>query len=120
MAAVGAIQVRPRWHAVRVFAVLALLVLLGVEVVLIAPYLQRAVRSLAGLNFAWFAVAVVAEFASMGAFARLQRRMLGAGGTWVPLRRMLVMTYAANAVSVTLPLGTALSAGYSFRRMRRW
>lgn len=120
MAAVAAIQVPSRWRTARVLGLIALLVLLIVEVVLAAPYIGRAVRSLGELNFAWFAVAMLAEFASMGAFARLQRRILGAGGTWVSVRRMLVLTYAANAVSVTLPVGTALSAGYSFRRMRRW
>jgi uncharacterized protein (TIRG00374 family) len=30
------------------------------------------------------------------------------------------MTYAANAVSMTLPAGAAISSGYTFRRLRAW
>jgi hypothetical protein len=33
---------------------------------------------------------------------------------------MIALTYAANAVSVTLPGGAALSTAYVFRRLRRW
>ena len=33
---------------------------------------------------------------------------------------MLGLTYAANALSVTFPGGTALSSGYVFRRLRGW
>ena len=35
----------------------------------------------------------------MAMFARLQRRMVSSGGVRVPLRRMIGITYAANAMS---------------------
>jgi hypothetical protein len=35
------------------------------------------------------------ELLSMGAFARVQRRMLSAGGVRVPMRRMVALTYIA-------------------------
>ena len=54
----------------------------------------------------------------MAMFARLQRRMVTAGGVRVPLRRMIGMTYAANAMSVTLPAGTVASTAYMFRKLR--
>jgi uncharacterized membrane protein YbhN (UPF0104 family) len=57
---------------------------------------------------------------SMVAFARVQRRMLAAGGTRLALRRAIAVTFAANAMSVTLPAGPVLSTGYTFRRMRAW
>jgi uncharacterized protein (TIRG00374 family) len=94
--------------------------ILAVEIVLVRPYLGRAFRSLSHPNGWWVAVAVLAELASMAAFARLQRRMLHTGGIHVSMFRMMSMTYAANAVSVTLPAGFALSSGYSFRRLRAW
>ena len=56
----------------------------------------------------------------MAMFARLQRRMVTAGGVRVPLRRMIGMTYAANAMSVTLPAGTVASTAYMFRKLRSW
>jgi uncharacterized protein (TIRG00374 family) len=36
------------------------------------------------------------------------------------MRHMIALTYIANAVSVSLPGGAALSAGYVFRRLRSW
>jgi uncharacterized protein (TIRG00374 family) len=63
---------------------------------------------------------MLAEFISLVAFAYLRRELLFAGGARVPAWRMLALTYAANAVSLTLPAGTALSTGYMYRRLRRW
>lgn len=56
----------------------------------------------------------------MGAFARVQRRLLGAGGTRVSVGRALSVTYAGNALSSTLPVGPAVSVAFSFRQFRRW
>jgi uncharacterized protein (TIRG00374 family) len=93
---------------------------LAIEIVLVRPYLGRAAHSLRHPNLWWVVLAVGAELASMAAFARLQRRMLFTGGVRVSMYRMLSLTYAANAVSVTLPAGIALSSGYAFRRFRGW
>jgi uncharacterized protein (TIRG00374 family) len=98
----------------------ALVIIGGVEIYLFAPYAGRAIDRLVSANVGWIVVAVVAEAGSMGAFARVQRRMLTAGGTRVSMPRMVALTYAANAVSVTLPAGMALSAGYAFTRLRAW
>jgi uncharacterized protein (TIRG00374 family) len=91
-----------------------------VEVVLIAPYFQGALSDLYRSDLGWLTLAVVAQLLSMGAFARVQNRMLVAGGIHVPMRRMVALTYVANAVSVTLPGGVALSASYVFKRLRSW
>ena len=91
-----------------------------VDVLALRPYARQASRSLSHPDVRWLALAVLVELASMSAFARLQRRMLAIGGTRVPLRRMLALTYAANAVSMTLPAGAAVSTGYTFRRFRGW
>src|SRR5690242_2758067 len=89
----------------RFLAFIVLVTTLVIEVVLISPYVGRMTTALGSPDLPWLLVAVVAEFVSMGAFARVQRRMLRAGGTQVPMRRMVALTYAANAVSVTLPAG---------------
>jgi uncharacterized protein (TIRG00374 family) len=67
---------------------------------------------------AWLAAAVAVEVASLTSFALLQRRMLAAAGAVVPLRRMAAVTLAANALNATLPGGTAVSIGYTARRLR--
>lgn len=110
-------SLRRNW---KLIAVVMLGALLGVEVVLVAPYLQRAMSALNHPDLRWLALAVAAELLSMGAFARVQRRMLSAGGARVGMSRMTALTYAANAVSVSLPGGTALSSGYVFKRLRSW
>jgi uncharacterized protein (TIRG00374 family) len=108
-------------HAKRkVIIFLAVLAVLVVEMVLVAPYFDRAISAVDRPNVSWLSIAVVAELMSMSAFARVQRRMLSAGGTRVPMCRITALTYAANAVSVCLPGGTALSAGYAYRRLRSW
>ena len=67
----------------------------------------------------WLACAVAAQLASMSMFARVQRRLLRAGGVRMSLARALRMTYAGNALSVTLPAGPAISVAFNFRQYRR-
>lgn len=67
----------------------------------------------------WLAVVVLGAAGSMGAFARLQRRLLRIGGLRISLRRAFAVTYAGNALSTTLPAGPALSVVYTFRQFRR-
>jgi uncharacterized membrane protein YbhN (UPF0104 family) len=109
--------VRPRR---KLFAATGLGSMLVVEIVLVTPYLERASSALDKPDLRWLSVAVFTELVSMAAFARVQRRMLSAGGTRVSLRRIGALTYAANALSVTFPGGTALSSGYVFKRLRSW
>jgi uncharacterized protein (TIRG00374 family) len=70
-------------------------------------------------HLGWVAVVVVAAAASMGTFARLQRRLLAAGGVRISIRRAIAVTYAGNALSTTLPAGPAVSVVYAFRQWRR-
>jgi pimeloyl-ACP methyl ester carboxylesterase/uncharacterized membrane protein YbhN (UPF0104 family) len=72
------------------------------------------------LRWLWIPAAVLLESASMAAFAIMLRRLLAAGGASVGIRPMLATTYAANAVSVSVPLaGPALATAYAFRRFTR-
>ena len=105
---------------VKVVALVILGALLVVEAAFAAPYIARAMAVLDAPDLRYVLLAVLAEVVSMGSFARVQRRMLFAGGARVPMRRMIGLTYAANAVSVSLPGGTALASGYTFKRLRSW
>ena len=105
------------WRLVLLAVLVAMLV---VEGFVLGPYLTRAGSALADPDLGWLGFAILAELVSMAAFARMQRRMLHTGGTRVSVRQMVALTYAANAVSVTLPGGAALSSAYVFRRLRTW
>jgi pimeloyl-ACP methyl ester carboxylesterase len=75
---------------------------------------------LAQLHWLWIPAAVGLESASMAAFAVMLRRLLAAGGASVGVRPMLATAYAANAVSVSVPLaGPALATAFTFRRFTR-
>jgi pimeloyl-ACP methyl ester carboxylesterase/uncharacterized membrane protein YbhN (UPF0104 family) len=75
---------------------------------------------LAQVHWLWVPAALLLEFASMAAFAIMLRRLLAAGGARVGIRPMLATAYAANAVSVSVPLGgPALATAFTFRRFTR-
>ncbi|WP_257226184.1 hypothetical protein [Rhodococcus opacus] len=91
---------------------------LAVEVLVSSPYIARASGTLLHPRWRWLVLAVIAEIASMTTFARLQRQLLAAGGLRVALHRSIALTFASNALSVTLPAGHLVSAGFTFRRLR--
>jgi uncharacterized protein (TIRG00374 family) len=65
-------------------------------------------------------LAIVAESASMMTLARLQRRLLGAGGVRLSLISMVMIIYASNAISVSIPIaGYPMSAAFLFRSFAR-
>lgn len=58
----------------------------------------------------WLLPAFVLEVGSMASFARVQRITLKAGGVRIPLVEALRITYASNAVSVTVPVAGSAAA----------
>jgi pimeloyl-ACP methyl ester carboxylesterase/uncharacterized membrane protein YbhN (UPF0104 family) len=75
---------------------------------------------LAHLHWLWIPAALLLETGSMAAFAIMLRRLLAAGGASVGVRPMLATAYAANAVSVSVPLaGPVLATAFTFRRFTR-
>lgn len=74
--------------------------------------------AIAGADTSWLAVAAVAEFVSMGMFARQQRRLLFAFGVRMPRHRALALSYSRSAIAISLPAGSAISAAYAFRQFR--
>lgn len=95
-------------------------VVLAVEVVLLYPSISDAVRRLGSVHWGWIAACVAAAAASMSSFARMQRRLLGAAGVKVRQVQSLAVTYAANAMSVSLPGGPLFSTTFTYRQSRRW
>jgi pimeloyl-ACP methyl ester carboxylesterase/uncharacterized membrane protein YbhN (UPF0104 family) len=75
---------------------------------------------LARLHWTWLPVGILLEVISMAAFAAMFRRLLTAGRVRPARASVLATIYAANAVSVSVPLaGPGVAAAYLFRRFNR-
>jgi pimeloyl-ACP methyl ester carboxylesterase/uncharacterized membrane protein YbhN (UPF0104 family) len=114
---------RPGWPgraAKAATAVIALAVIAGAAAAE-RSWLAGSLTALAHLHWIWIPLGILLEAASMGAFARMFRRLLSAGGRVRPARlSMLTTVYAANALSVSIPLaGPGLATAYLFRRFTR-
>jgi putative heme transporter len=84
------------------------------------PSVADSFTVLGHLHWLWIPAALLLESASMAAFAIMLRRLLAAGGASVGIRPMLATAYAANAVSVSVPLaGLAMATAFTFRRFTR-
>ena len=78
------------------------------------------VAVLGHLHWAWMPAVIMLESSSMVAFARMHRRLLAAGRARFGLVPVLATVYAANAVSVSVPLaGPELAAAFTFGRFTR-
>jgi len=119
---------QPTWRRLRaaskrcvrpLLLVLTLAVLVA-DGVLGGPYLGHALKVVGHPGLGWLTVALGAQLVSLYAAAGLQRRMLLAGSLRVSRWRMTALAYAGNALSGTLPAGSVLSVGYTFRRLRAW
>jgi uncharacterized protein (TIRG00374 family) len=82
--------------------------------------LTDSLAAFAHLDWPWLALALVAESGSMAAFARAQRRLLRVGGTSIHLGSIMAVTYAGNAISVSLPFaGSEVATAFTFRQFNR-
>ena len=99
-------------HAARIAAATVAVAALAVAGVAERAEVAASFAVLGHLHWLWVPAAVLLESASMAAFAIMLRRLLAAGGASVGVRPMLATAYAANAVSVSVPLaGWSLLAG---------
>ncbi|WP_245908251.1 lysylphosphatidylglycerol synthase transmembrane domain-containing protein [Pseudosporangium ferrugineum] len=109
----------PWWRRAPVVVAVVVAILL-VELVLGWRPLVEAVGQLRTPHWNWVAGAVVAEIASMGTYARMQRALLRGAGTTVRMRRHVALAYAAHSLSATLPGGPVFSTTFNFQHMRRF
>jgi len=78
-------------------------------------------KVLAHLRWTWVAGGFALEVISIAAFAAMFRQLLKAGRARPRRSEMLAAVYAANAMSVSVPLaGPGLAAAYLFRRFTRF
>ena len=107
-------------RAIRVGLIALIALVLGVEATAAAPSLLTGVRAMAGASAGWLTVAGLAAVASMVAFGVARHSTMRAVDVHVPLRSTVAVSYVAGALHITLPGGSAFSAGYIFRQLRTW
>jgi uncharacterized protein (TIRG00374 family) len=102
--------------------------LLGIGVVAVAVWVLSSHRSeLSGfsqvfrtIKWRWIPPALGVELASFACFAAVQYEFLKTGGLAAPVPALLKMTIASQAITNSLPGGSAFSAVYGFRWFRRF
>ena len=103
----------------------AAVVVVGVAVITTVIILDRnplgqSLSALGGLDATWFALAMVAEVVSLVAFGLSRRRLLRVGGHQARFSSVMAITYAGNALSMSIPFaGAQLAAVFSYQQFRR-
>ena len=111
----------PRGYQVRrsLLAALAIAVLVSV-IVIERGTLARSLRVLTNLNVGWFLLAVAAEAISLTSFGLSRRRLVRVNGRQIGFGSVMMITYAANALSISVPFaGAELAMVFSYRQFRR-
>lgn len=102
-----------------VIVVLAVAVLITV-IVVDRHTLAQSLSAIGGLDLRWFGLAIVSEFLSLTAFGLSRRRLLRADGHKAAFGSVMAITYAGNAVSMSIPFaGAQLAAVFSYQQFRR-
>jgi uncharacterized membrane protein YbhN (UPF0104 family) len=110
----------PKWWRRPPVVVAIIVAILAVELILGWSALGEALAQLRAPRWNWVTFALLAEIASMGMYARMQRALLRGAGTKVPIRKHVATAYAAHSLSATLPGGPVFSTTFNFQQMRRF
>jgi uncharacterized membrane protein YbhN (UPF0104 family) len=109
---------RRRWP--RIALVVTAVAVLATVIIVSRGTLLESLRNLGRLDWAWFLLAMTAEGVSLAAFGLSRRRLLRAEGHEAGLGSVMAITYASNALSMSIPFaGTQLAALFSYRQFRR-
>src|SRR4051794_18782574 len=73
---------------------------------------------LAGADPLWLTLATAATVVAIVAFSFIQRRLVTDLGGRLSRSRSVELTLTSGAISMALPAGSALGAGYTYRRLR--
>ncbi|WP_240670612.1 lysylphosphatidylglycerol synthase transmembrane domain-containing protein [Actinoplanes solisilvae] len=75
--------------------------------------------ALTGSDYRWITLAVALQALSIAAFAWQQRQILKAFGVRISLPFATAVTLARTAISISMPVGSAVSAGYAGKQYLR-
>jgi len=117
----GPAQTRPRRHRwVRTVLVLLAAGVIVTVVVLDRHALGQSLSALGGLDPRWFLLAIFCELVSLVAFGLSRRRLLRADGAQARFSSVMAITYAGNALSMSIPFaGAQLAVVFSYQQFRR-
>src|SRR5579859_6279310 len=110
-----------RWSQwVRVLLVALAIAVLTTVIVLDRHTLAESLSAIGGLDLVWFAAAIACEAVSLISFGLSRRMLLQADGHHVRIGSVMAITYAGNALSMSIPFaGAQLAAVFSYRQFRR-
>jgi uncharacterized protein (TIRG00374 family) len=109
---------RRRWG--RIALVLLALAVIVTVLVLDRHPLEQSLSALGSLDPRWFALAILCEIGSLVAFGLSRRRLLRAGGDQARFSSVMAITYAGNALSMSIPFaGAQLAVVFSYQQFRR-
>jgi putative heme transporter len=113
----------PHGSARRLLSLAVMLASLGGLAWLVAAEHDELGRALTGMSHAKIGLvvgAIACERISMWSFARMQQRLLRAGGHHLSSLSVISITFAANALSVTVPLaGPGLATAFAYQEFGR-
>ena len=110
----------PRGYQVRrsLLAALAIAVLISV-IVIERHTLAESLQVLTNLNVGWFLLAVAAEAISLTSFGLSRTILVRVNGGQTGFGSVMMITYAANALSISVPFaGAELAMVFSYRQFR--
>ncbi len=109
-----------RWRARQVAVAVLAVAAISTGIVLGRHTLAESLHKLAVLDWTWFLLAIVCECISLAAFGLSRRRLLRADGAKARFGSVMAITYASNALSMTIPFaGAQLAVIFSYRQFRR-
>jgi uncharacterized protein (TIRG00374 family) len=98
-------------------------VAIGVAVLVLRGRLPTPTAVLSAVRSAqpgWLVVGSLAEWVSLAMFARQQMWLLRGFGVSTTIWRALAVTYSRSAIAISMPAGSAVSAGFAYKAFRRW
>jgi len=112
----------PRRYGLRRTLLVGLAVAVLVSVIVIERHtLANSLHVLAHLNWAWFLLAVASEAVSLISFGLSRTLLVRVNGLRTKLSSVMALTYAANALSISVPFaGAELAMVFSYRQFRRY
>src|SRR5215471_19071282 len=109
-----------RWRWLRIVVAVLAAGAMAWVVVANRHTLGESLTALGNLDFRWFALAIVFEAVSLTAFGLSRRRLLRADGHQAGFASVMAITYAGNALSMSVPFaGAQLAAVFSYQQFRR-
>jgi uncharacterized protein (TIRG00374 family) len=109
---------RRRW--VRIVLVLLAAGVIVTIVILDRHALGQSLSALGSLDPRWFLLAIACELVSLVAFGLSRRRLLRADGDQARFSSVMAITYAGNALSMSIPFaGAQLAVVFSYQQFRR-